>query len=60
MRELEVLKYIWWKLNKYTARDCFVPQDENVGVSLANIGGIFMVVAAAIPVCAIGVFIEYK
>lgn len=46
-RQLEKLKEDWWK-NDASQKPCVKPEDQSDGISIQNIGGVFIVIFVGI------------
>lgn len=46
-RQLEKLKEDWWK-NDESQKPCEKPEDQSDGISIQNIGGVFIVIFVGI------------
>uniref|UniRef100_A0A914WBL6 Uncharacterized protein n=1 Tax=Plectus sambesii TaxID=2011161 RepID=A0A914WBL6_9BILA len=57
-RKLESLKEKWWHKNP-NKKECPDPEDESDGISIQNIGGVFIVILAGIVLSIITLTFEY-
>lgn len=57
-RELERLKEQWWNRNP-NARKCEKQDDQSDGISIQNIGGVFIVIFVGIGLACITLAFEY-
>ncbi|XP_053959026.1 ionotropic receptor 25a isoform X1 [Anastrepha ludens] len=57
-RQLEKLKEKWWK-NDETQAKCDKPEDQSDGISIHNIGGVFIVIFVGIGMACITLVFEY-
>lgn len=57
-RELEKLKERWWK-NDDVAGSCQKPEDQSDGISIQNIGGVFIVIFVGIAMACVTLIFEY-
>lgn len=57
-RELERLKEQWWNRNP-KARKCEKQDDQSDGISIQNIGGVFIVIFVGIGLACITLAFEY-
>lgn len=57
-RELEKLKEKWWKKDE-TKLKCEKPEDQSDGISIQNIGGVFIVIFVGIGMACITLVFEY-
>lgn len=57
-RQLEKLKEDWWKNDEYQAK-CEKPEDQADGISIQNIGGVFIVIFVGIGMACITLIFEY-
>ena len=57
-RQLEKLKEDWWK-NKEYLKVCEKPEDQSDGISIQNIGGVFIVIFVGIGMACITLLFEY-
>lgn len=57
-RQLEKLKEKWWNKNK-NKMDCEKPEDQSDGISIQNIGGVFIVIFVGIGLACITLVFEY-
>lgn len=55
-RELEKLKEKWWKNDEVK---CEKPEDQSDGISIQNIGGVFIVIFVGIGLACITLVFEY-
>uniref|UniRef100_A0A914KHR4 Uncharacterized protein n=1 Tax=Meloidogyne incognita TaxID=6306 RepID=A0A914KHR4_MELIC len=61
-RRLETCKERWWHHNVY-AKECESTDDDSNGISVQNIGGVFLVILAGICIsmlCLLGEYIYYS
>ncbi|OQV18207.1 Glutamate receptor ionotropic, kainate 3 [Hypsibius exemplaris] len=56
-RELEIMKEHWWQMKKQ--KECTGAEDENEGISIQNIGGVFILVLAGTVLASIMLAVEY-
>ncbi|GAU96059.1 hypothetical protein RvY_07557-2 [Ramazzottius varieornatus] len=56
-RELELMKEQWWQMDKQKA--CGSGENENEGISIQNIGGVFILVLAGTVLACIMLAFEY-
>nr|AID61273.1 ionotropic receptor [Calliphora stygia] len=57
-RQLEKLKEKWWKNDEAQAK-CDKPEDQSDGISIENIGGVFIVIFVGIGMACITLVFEY-
>lgn len=57
-RELEKLKEKWWKRDESKGK-CEKPEDQSDGISIQNIGGVFIVIFVGIGMACITLIFEY-
>lgn len=57
-RQLEKLKEKWWK-NDEAQANCEKPEDQSDGISIQNIGGVFIVIFVGIGMACITLVFEY-
>lgn len=57
-RQLEKLKEDWWKSDEYQSK-CEKPEDQSDGISIQNIGGVFIVIFVGIGMACITLVFEY-
>ncbi|XP_045465675.1 ionotropic receptor 25a-like [Harmonia axyridis] len=57
-RKLEELRLKWWDHNP-EAKKCPLPEDPSDGISVANIGGVFIVILVGIGLAIVILCIEY-
>lgn len=57
-RQLEKLKEKWWKNDEAQAK-CDKPEDQSEGISIQNIGGVFIVIFVGIGMACITLVFEY-
>lgn len=57
-RQLEKLKEDWWK-NKEYLKVCEKPEDQSDGISIQNIGGVFIVIFVGIGMACVTLLFEY-
>lgn len=57
-RQLEKLKEDWWKNDDYQ-KNCEKPEDQSDGISIQNIGGVFIVIFVGIGMACITLVFEY-
>lgn len=57
-RQLEKLKEKWWKNDEIQAK-CEKPEDQSDGISIQNIGGVFIVIFVGIGMACITLVFEY-
>uniref|UniRef100_A0ABK9MJX4 Ionotropic receptor 25a n=1 Tax=Glossina morsitans morsitans TaxID=37546 RepID=A0ABK9MJX4_GLOMM len=57
-RQLEKLKEKWWKNDEIQAK-CDKPEDQSDGISIENIGGVFIVIFVGIGMACITLLFEY-
>lgn len=57
-RELEKLKERWWK-NDEVQSHCQKPEDQSDGISIQNIGGVFIVIFVGIAMACVTLIFEY-
>lgn len=57
-RQLEKLKEDWWKSDEYQSK-CEKPEDQSDGISIQNIGGVFIVIFVGIGMACITLVVEY-
>lgn len=57
-RHLEKLKEKWWKKDDVSAK-CEKPEDQSDGISIANIGGVFIVIFVGIGLACITLAFEF-
>lgn len=57
-RQLERLKEKWWSGNP-EAKKCEKPEDQSDGISIQNIGGVFIVIFVGIGLACITLAFEY-
>ncbi|NP_001273813.1 glutamate receptor ionotropic, kainate 4-like precursor [Musca domestica] len=57
-RQLEKLKEKWWK-NDEAQSKCDKPEDQSDGISIENIGGVFIVIFVGIGMACITLVFEY-
>lgn len=57
-RQLEKLKEKWWKNDEALAK-CDKPEDQSDGISIQNIGGVFIVIFVGIGMACITLVFEY-
>lgn len=55
-RELEKLKELWWKNDDIK---CEKPDDQSDGISIQNIGGVFIVIFVGIGLACLTLIFEY-
>ncbi|XP_063241815.1 ionotropic receptor 25a [Bacillus rossius redtenbacheri] len=58
-RKLEKLKEIWWNQNPERKVDCEKSDDQSDGISIQNIGGVFIVIFVGIGMACITLAFEY-
>ncbi|CAH0553818.1 unnamed protein product [Brassicogethes aeneus] len=58
-RELERLKEKWWSNNPEAKKDCEKQDDQSDGISIQNIGGVFIVIFVGIGLACITLAFEY-
>ncbi|GLH09406.1 Chemosensory protein [Gryllus bimaculatus] len=58
-RKLEKLKERWWNQNPEKAQDCEKQDDQSDGISIQNIGGVFIVIFVGIGLALITLAFEY-
>lgn len=54
-RELEKLKDKWWNIH----RKCDKEDDQSAGISIRNIGGVFIVIFVGIGLACVALVVEY-
>lgn len=57
-RQLEKLKEDWWKNDDYKKK-CEKPEDQSDGISIQNIGGVFIVIFVGIAMACVTLVFEY-
>lgn len=57
-RKLEKIKEDWWKNEEYQAK-CEKPEDQADGISIQNIGGVFIVIFVGIGMACLTLVFEY-
>ncbi|XP_014218148.1 ionotropic receptor 25a-like [Copidosoma floridanum] len=57
-RDLERLKDKWWDYSKYK-KNCPRPEEQNEGISINNIGGVFIVIFVGVFLACVTLLIEY-
>lgn len=57
-RQLEKLKEDWWKNDDYKKK-CEKPEDQSDGISIQNIGGVFIVIFVGIGMACVTLVFEY-
>jgi glutamate receptor, ionotropic, invertebrate len=57
-RQLEKLKEKWWKKDDVSAK-CEKPEDQSDGISIQNIGGVFIVIFVGIGMACITLVFEF-
>lgn len=57
-RQLEKLKDTWWNKNPKRKR-CDKPEDQSDGISIQNIGGVFIVIFVGIGLACVTLIFEY-
>lgn len=57
-RQLEKLKEDWWRNDEYQAK-CEKPEDQSDGISIQNIGGVFIVIFVGIGMACVTLVFEY-
>lgn len=57
-RQLEKLKEQWWKNDEVQSK-CEKPEDQSDGISIQNIGGVFIVIFVGIGMACITLIFEY-
>ncbi|XP_037037565.1 ionotropic receptor 25a [Bradysia coprophila] len=57
-RQLEKLKEDWWKNDEFQ-KTCEKPEDQSDGISIQNIGGVFIVIFVGIGMACITLVFEY-
>lgn len=57
-RQLEKLKEQWWKNDEVQSK-CEKPEDQSDGISIQNIGGVFIVIFVGIGMACITLVFEY-
>lgn len=57
-RDLEALKEKWWN-NNPNKKDCPKAEDESDGISIQNIGGVFIVILVGIALSIVTLAFEY-
>nr|QAB43871.1 ionotropic receptor IR25a [Oedaleus asiaticus] len=58
-RKLEKLKEQWWNQNPEKRNDCEKQDDQSDGISIQNIGGVFIVIFVGIGLACITLAFEY-
>nr|QJX74385.1 ionotropic receptor 25a [Ceracris kiangsu] len=58
-RKLEKLKEQWWSQNPEKRNDCEKQDDQSDGISIQNIGGVFIVIFVGIGLACITLAFEY-
>lgn len=57
-RQLEKLKEKWWKKEDVSTK-CEKPEDQSDGISIQNIGGVFIVIFVGIGMACITLLFEF-
>jgi hypothetical protein len=57
-RQLEKMKEKWWKKDDVSGK-CEKPEDQSDGISIANIGGVFIVIFVGIGMACITLVFEF-
>lgn len=57
-RQLEKLKEQWWKNDEVQSK-CDKPEDQSDGISIQNIGGVFIVIFVGIGLACMTLVFEY-
>lgn len=57
-RQLEKLKEQWWTNDEYQSK-CEKPEDQSDGISIQNIGGVFIVIFVGIGMACVTLVFEY-
>lgn len=57
-RQLEKLKEEWWTNDEYQSK-CEKPEDQSDGISIQNIGGVFIVIFVGIGMACVTLVFEY-
>lgn len=57
-RHLEKLKEKWWKKDDVSSK-CEKPEDQSDGISIQNIGGVFIVIFVGIGMACITLLFEF-
>lgn len=57
-RHLEKLKEKWWKKDDVSGK-CEKPEDQSDGISIANIGGVFIVIFVGIGLACVTLAFEF-
>lgn len=57
-RQLEKLKEDWWKNDEFKKK-CVKPEDQSDGISIQNIGGVFIVIFVGIGMACVTLVFEY-
>lgn len=57
-RQLEKLKEEWWTNDDYQSK-CEKPEDQSDGISIQNIGGVFIVIFVGIGMACVTLVFEY-
>lgn len=57
-RQLEKLKEDWWKNDEFQ-KNCVKPEDQSDGISIQNIGGVFIVIFVGIGMACVTLVFEY-
>lgn len=57
-RQLEKLKEQWWKNDEVQSK-CEKPEDQSDGISIQNIGGVFIVIFVGIGMACVTLVFEY-
>lgn len=57
-RQLEKLKEEWWKNDDFQ-KTCVKPEDQSDGISIQNIGGVFIVIFVGIAMACVTLVFEY-
>lgn len=57
-RQLEKLKEEWWTNDEYQSK-CEKPEDQSDGISIQNIGGVFIVIFVGIGMACVTLIFEY-
>jgi glutamate receptor, ionotropic, invertebrate len=57
-RHLEKLKEKWWKNDDIQSK-CEKPEDQSDGISIQNIGGVFIVIFVGIGMACVTLIFEY-
>nr|CAD7262763.1 unnamed protein product [Timema shepardi] len=58
-RKLEKLKETWWNQNPERKTDCEKQDDQSDGISIQNIGGVFIVIFVGIGMACVTLAFEY-